>query len=405
VAEVEGHAIPAGKKSERHTFGILSGAVRFLLAWTLMIVLLYMVVGIPDWQNNIPLTIVISLNVALLYYGIKPENVLPSSLVHKDEIEKPSTKTLLKNFPNLYEFIRSLKECIINQIISLEDLISDIYSDLNVLLIRMSKLLDDMQQNKKALYSLTKESINNTRKDVIKKHDHCRQQIENLRKGINNMKPSHRFQNPLDVLAFIIIAIVVCVIITNFPGVEDDFVVQVLAGSTFAIIAVSAGSLFKSALFSAPYNDKVQELYDNLKQTLDGLEKDLESKYRDTMKQIDDIDIKVDSAFSDVNKLITTLDDGVKEIQIAIITVKDEIINKLDEIKSGIESSYQEFLDSNFLDDLPQDLSALLSLGGITFLFYFGIIGLPIAGIMIQNVKDSYAVILWHFAYYFGTKK
>ena len=395
---------PPAKLEDKNTFGIWGGAVRALLASSLTIIFIFTILLFPtNWNEQIPLSLIISLNVALIYYGIKPENILPSSLVHQNDVEKPTNETLLKNFPSVYNFFKGLQDNISTQFEQLKTLVEDIYQEIASQLDAFEEIVNKLNQEmNQTVYTTAKATIGKVKTEVGVKRASYRKQVEMVRTGIDQMKPASHFRNPLEAISFIVVALLVSVIIVTFPNSNQDFVTELVIGSSFTILAITAGSLLQHSISLAPYNSRIQEIYDISFEKLDDIESQVDSQYKKALEQIISVEEELDRTHEELNKYLKSVGDTISEIRGNSTQLKNQAIHELTKYQNQIDEKFNEFRKANFLDHLPQDLSAIITLGIISAVFYLAII----PQIHILNApKISYAVILWLFSYYFATKK
>ena len=321
--EVTGEEIVKRTKlSKRSTFGIWGGAVRLFLIWTIVIIFIFYIKP-GDLLNTINLQMIISLNIVLAYYGLKPEKVLPETFVFRGEIEKPTTKTFISNFSELNQFLKEFEESI------------------------------------KIQFNRLRANVNQITQEAQKFTDGVRKPIEVMRSGISNVKPPQKFQTPLDTIGVILLALLLSYIASTVET-NDDLVIQIITGSTFAALAIVAGNLFQNTFFVSQ------------KDIINGFYKTANNRLNEIEQVVDAIDTNV----SNTLQVALTLIDGVEK---------------------EIEENIKELWETNFLDKLPQDLSAALTLTSVSLIFFLGII--------LNPGEPLYSLILWFISYYFASKK
>ncbi|MBD3352833.1 MAG: hypothetical protein GF364_15205 [Candidatus Lokiarchaeota archaeon] len=93
--------------------------------------------------------------------------------------------------------------------------------------------------------------------------------------------------------------------------------------------------------------------------------------------------------------LFTKIDELLKDAE-DVTAISEEIVRKLDE---NIKKWFKKFKKSNFLDFLPPDISALLTIGLFSFIIMF-LLPIPL---LLES--SWYQVIQWFVVYYFSTQK
>ncbi|MFW9996847.1 MAG: hypothetical protein ACFFD4_32695 [Candidatus Odinarchaeota archaeon] len=397
------------KVEDRKTFGTFAGIVRSLMAWTLVIIFGYTILNNPaNWNTDIPMSLVICLNIALIYYGIKPESILPASLVHKDEIKEPTTESLIRNFPSLYKTLKDMEEGVDKSFEGLENAIGTIDDDIKGQLEKMKEIAAKARAFVDVKKEIADDTLVNWEKEVKKKQIDLLGSFGLASDGIEKIKPSIHFQNPLDALAFILLAFLGSLIVITFPNAGDDLALEVVVGSSFAIIAVTAGNLLRNAISTTPYNRRVKKIYALANEEIAHMMKQVNIASMATIEGIRKIKKLVEGAEEIATDSLKEFNEIIAKVESATSGIADDIKERMSRYRTSVEQVFDRFWDENVLDSLPQDLSAIIAIAIMTALFYLSIIPQWVDNLTAETPTApilSYAVILWLFSYYFATRK
>ncbi|MFX1569925.1 MAG: hypothetical protein ACFFCV_16345, partial [Promethearchaeota archaeon] len=333
-------------KEPKHTLTLPSGSVRGFL----ILCMILMVISYVFFNMDVPLHFLIALNIILLYYEIKPEEVLPKQFV----AEIPEKYGTIDRIPRVSTTIDNIEA-------KLEILCEEIDQELTKWTTRIEKLKEDINEDEKNAQNLI---------DKIKEKYEENENIKTLKK---NLKAFYKFVDNFTVKGKTIIEQIGLMILLVSIGIFSIYYIE-SSGDPFNAITISFAAFLAAVAIAFGLN--LQEIL---------------VKYMET---------PLSDAFTNVKK-------GINEVRNKINNYIDKAKDALEgvskyqkNLKQEIENLLETFRNSNLLMILPKDIVACISINFIAYLC-------GIAVFIPTVYLTEYLLIGIEFVigYYFMTKK
>lgn len=243
------------------TFGIIKGAVRIYLVFLLGIALFnYVTRDLSGGEAELPLVLVVSLNAILIFYGLKPSDVLPANLVYEGEMDAPTTKTLLTNFPQVNEFIEKFEGEFRTYRKKISDFLKAKKGDVNNIFSDINNQINGIAETSTFVVNSIQQQIQSIRDDLQTKQREVMAYITNANQAIRSVEGPKNTESPYDKIAFVMFSLILSLFLFNTGVDNSELPVQLLFASTAAVFAMVAGQMTsKNLLFGEKGNNTLNE--------------------------------------------------------------------------------------------------------------------------------------------------
>ncbi len=328
-----------------------AGSIRFFLLALVAIVFGYYLIAIPNIISS-PLfptigSLIVILNIVLIYYGFKPQEFLPKEFVSQNVPDKPlSNYYLIENVPGLRNIFDAVEQ------------------DVDTCCQEVIEKIDGASQILVTGQNVATTFIADTRDAITNPIEDASNRFFNTLLKFPETKPNQGIFDRWNY--FILLVIIVIINLFYQPSLSTE--VNVVSSAIIVGVGVVAGKVIDRAFF-------------------DGILRNVQKPIKQLLQRLRE---KANLLVDIVNSAGNALDQFLGALKTAVGNFQKDIKQKI-----------QEFKQSTFLDYLPTDLAALVSLCAMA-LGCVTILALPIDWAWVPTVLVGMEFIV---SYYFTSKK